>query len=35
MNALRNVFAALGIVLQQDLYGWYVLLALLVFTLLS
>lgn len=35
MKAIRNVFAALAIVLQQNLYGWYVLLGLLILTLLG
>ena len=35
MNAIRDVFAALNIILRQDLYGWYMLLALLCFALLG
>jgi len=35
MNAIRNAFEMLNIVLQQNLYGWYVLLLLLVFSLLG
>ncbi len=34
MNTFRDAFYVLGLVLQQNLYGWYMLLALLALALL-
>lgn len=35
MDTLRNTFYVLHVVLQQNLYGWYALLLLLIFALLA